>query len=44
MEMVIVARRRAKAECGVREAGVIRVDLVLSVPQMFRLKPLNQLV
>ena len=30
--------------CGVREAGVVRVDLTLSVPQMFRLQPLNQLI
>jgi hypothetical protein len=30
--------------CGAREAGVVRVDLTLSVPQMFRLQPLNQLV
>ena len=26
------------------EAGVVRVDLMLSVPQMFRLQPLNELV
>ena len=30
--------------CGALEAGVVRVDLMLSVPQMFRLQPLNELV
>jgi hypothetical protein len=30
--------------CGAREAGVVRVDLMLSVPQMFRRQPLDQLV